>query len=332
MNTTPAYPYPPNTIFNPYPPNTIINPFLPPAAIVPPSVEPIGPVTIPQQPQYPTPLPTVWPSAPVSVDPLNDAFLALKLQEEEDRKKTQQYKDEEIARSFVVEEQKKRQEAADREKADTYLAQRIAAEEQQQEARRLEEARSKEAARKREEEERKGLEAEKKKKIAQDEALAKKIAEEEQKALQLRKDFELARKIDDQEKKAPTPPPSPGFTYPSVYGSSSIPVNPSAYPTFNRDHVIAIHNRYCFCGNTQPYNNNHLHSVHTTHCNCGYSLHAVQNPNSNHGRKHVHDYRCCGVNHMHTVNCYCAYRSHQHNYMCCSLNHKHDEYCHCCSK
>jgi len=305
---------------------------------VPPTyvVQPIAPVIVPQHPQYPSSLPNMTftsplPSAPVSVDPLNDAFLALKLQEEEDNKKTRQAKDEDIAKAFAAEEQKRRQEAADREKADTYLAQRIAAEEQQQEAKRMEEARAREAARKREEEERKRLEAEKKNKIAADEALAKKIAEEEQKALQLRKDFELAKKLDDQDKKA-TPPPSPGFVYPSIYGSSSIPFNSSAYPTFNRDHVIAIHNRYCFCGNTQPYNNNHLHAVHTTHCNCGYSLHAVQNPNSNHGRKHVHDYRCCGINHMHTDNCYCAYRSHKHNHLCCSLNHKHDDYCHCCAK
>jgi len=247
---------------------------------------------------------------------LNDALMALRLQEEEDKKRPATG-DAHIARKIADDEQRRIKETLDREKADTDLARRIAAEEQQQEAKRLAETKAREEARRKQE-------AEKKKKLADDEALAKRIADEEQRALTVRKDYELARKLDEQEKKVASPPPS--FVYPSVYNS------PSAYPTFNRDHVINIHNRYCYCGNVQSYNNNHLHAIHTTHCNCGYSLHAVQNPASNHGRKHVHDYRCCAINHLHAAQCYCAYRSHQHGFNCCSLNHTHDEYCHCVAK
>jgi len=309
----------------------VVNPFLSPTAIVPNQPISPSPAFVPQ-PQYPhnfvsTPVSTATstypaPSAP-TMDPLNHAFLALRLQDE--YKSTQNQQDEEVARLLAAEEQTKRQAALEREKADNELARKLASEEQQQEANRLEETRKREEAKKREEVERKMREADKKLKLAQDEALAKKIAEDEQKQLQLRKDFDLARKLDEQEKKAASPPPS-SFVYPSVHNS------PSSFNTYNRDHVVTIHNRYCYCGNTQPYNNNHLHNIHTTHCNCGFSLHAVQYPNSNHGRKHVHDHRCCGINHIHSATCYCAYRNHQHNHMCCSLNHTHDDNCHCCAK
>jgi len=61
----------------------------------------------------------------------------------------------------------------------------------------------------------------------------------------------------------------------------------------NRDHVLKIHGNHCGCGNEATYNNNHLVKIHEQNCSCDKVL------------VHLHDARCCTINHVHNHTCKC---------------------------
>jgi len=256
-------------------------------------------------------------------------MLALKIHEQDSHPKSPA-SDEHLARMLATAEQTTLSKEMEREKNDAEFARLLALEEQNKVASEAQETKRKQEERSRVEAEKRKKDEDRRSKLREDEELAKRLEEEEKKQLQLRKDYELAKKLEDSEKKAsPTP-----FQYPSVYPSHTYPSSPyqSHSPYYTEAaklaHATTVHNRFCYCGNTQTYNNNHIYAIHTSHCNCSF----YPQPQGNHGRKHVHDYRCCSVNHLHSATCYCVHRSHAHTYQCCSLNHTHDDYCNCIQK
>jgi len=107
-----------------------------------------------------------------------------------------------------------------------------------------------------------------------------------------------------------------------------------------RQHGITIHNQYCSCGKTSTWNNNHIYDIHKRYCNCeeddldlsynGYN--GSRRNYFNQGKKHEHGYRCCNLNHLHSVNCKCHYRDHAHSESCCQIYHTHSVLCHCSHK
>jgi len=184
---------------------------------------------------------------------------------------------------------------------------------------------------KRKRKEREDLENRKKQQLRADEDMARKLVEEEKKQLQIEKDKALAKKLEDEEKKRSVYVP-PVYV-PPVYN----PV--STYPNYNyqykkksqqRQHALNIHNRYCGCNQTQTCHNNHVYKIHATSCGC--NLDTYSPIPSNEGRAHVHGSKCCVLDHLHNVNCYCSFRNHAHTFNCCPKNHIHSDYCHCANK
>jgi len=172
------------------------------------------------------------------------------------------------------------------------------------------------------------IDADEKRKVQykQDVELAKKLEAEEKRKTQFKKDEELAKKLSEEENRLYKAEPKKEKPKP-VVSNTSMNVH-------QRNHMVNVHNRYCGCGNVQTYNNNHLMKIHVQYCNCNVAVanHHYSPNNSNHGRKHQHDHRCCAVNHIHSESCYCAYRQHKHGFYCCNLNHTHNELCHCSDK
>jgi len=273
---------------------------------------------VPANPFAPVTQPIFVPYAPSQpaddVFALSDSMLAMKLQQEENQARhyvPPTSRDQTLAYQLATADNEQQKQKRDREAADAALARRLVLEEQERAAKTA----AAEQERKRVEEAKKAAREANRKKLQEDEALALKLAEEEKKQLQLRLDYDLARKLDSQEKAVPPPPPPMPF------------VN----TPYQRTHAVQVHDRYCYCGNTQTWNNNHIYNVHQTNCGCT-SLNALGRSPSNHGRQHVHDYRCCAVNHIHTDKCYCVYRSHRHNHLCCTLRHVHNDFCNCTNK
>eukprot|EP01129_Flabellula_baltica_P000677 TRINITY_DN10645_c0_g1_i1.p1 TRINITY_DN10645_c0_g1~~TRINITY_DN10645_c0_g1_i1.p1 ORF type:complete len:360 (-),score=69.81 TRINITY_DN10645_c0_g1_i1:74-1153(-) len=169
-----------------------------------------------------------------------------------------------------------------------------------------------------EEEQRRREEAKRLRDVQRDEEIARRLAEEERRAQQIQKDKELARELqrrEDQNRYR--------YNYEQTYTPPSY--TPSRQPVLTnkkRRHAVNIHNRHCSCGETQTWNNNHILNVHAMNCSCNISY-------SNEGTKHKHDNRCCKQNHIHTIRCYCVFRSHTHGNLCCQKYHIHDNLCHC---
>jgi len=143
----------------------------------------------------------------------------------------------------------------------------------------------------------------------EDEILAKRILDQEKKAEQLKVDESIARKMEAEER------------------------NKNQYHNHNqitrskRDHSLYVHNTNCSCRNVSVANNNHIFEVHQMHCGCkrGINYHRqsgsnVYNNNGGWGNyfnqlyrdyypyKHVHDDRCCLLDHIHTKQCRCVFR------------------------
>jgi len=154
---------------------------------------------------------------------------------------------------------------------------------------------------------------------------------------QLEEDEALAKKLSEKEKR----------NYNNYY--NDYPYYGTGSSTSNlerlRQHGVMIHNKYCSCGKTSTWNNNHIYDIHKRYCNCvedddDLDLSYNYNGNNyssrrnyfNQGRKHEHGYRCCVMNHLHTVSCKCYYRDHVHDDSCCQMYHKHSVLCHCSHK
>jgi len=166
-----------------------------------------------------------------------------------------------------------------------------------------------------------------KQQLRKDEEYAKKVMEDEKRLAQIEKDKALAKKLEDEEKRASYIAPTP-VTYPSY--------QPYHYnyqykkKSQQRQHALNIHNRYCGCNQTQTCHNNHVYKIHAQSCGC--NLDTYSPIPSNEGRAHVHGSKCCVLDHLHNVNCYCCFRNHAHTFNCCNKSHVHNDYCHCTHK
>jgi len=166
----------------------------------------------------------------------------------------------------------------------------------------------------------------KKQQLRKDEEYAKKVMEDEKRLAQIEKDKALAKKLEDEEKRASYV--APPVTYPSYQ-----PYNYNYQykkKSQQRQHALNIHNRYCGCNQTQTCHNNHVYKIHAQSCGC--NLDTYSPIPSNEGRAHVHGSKCCVLDHLHNVNCYCCFRNHAHTFNCCNKNHVHNDYCHCTHK
>jgi len=187
------------------------------------------------------------------------------------------------------------------------------------------------------------------KKQQEDELIALNIQEEERRRKQLEDDEKLAKKLQQEHNRSYSrvPPPPPFDVYSSFsqftpYRSSSSSISKSShggYPstvntvpisTEKRQHALTIHNGYCSCGKTSTWNNNHIFDIHLRYCGC--DLFNSYRNYFNQGKKHDHDYRCCTMNHLHSIGCKCYYRDHIHDESCCQTYHKHSILCHCSHK
>jgi len=181
------------------------------------------------------------------------------------------------------------------------------------------------------------------KKQQEDELIAFNFQEDERRRKQLEEDGLLAKKLQQEQSYSRIPPPPPfdvysGYSQFTPYrhksnsiGSSYNLVSSNITPISSekRQHALTIHNGYCSCGKTSTWNNNHIFDVHLRYCGCDL-FNSYRNFNQ--GKKHEHDYRCCTMNHLHSINCKCHYRDHIHDETCCQTYHKHTIYCHCSHK
>jgi len=178
------------------------------------------------------------------------------------------------------------------------------------------------------------------KKQQEDELIAFNLQEEEKRRRQLEEDEALAKRLQQQQSYSRIPPPpmfssfnqftpyrkpSTSNVYSQLTTSSSNPISSE-----KRQHSLTIHNSYCSCGKTSTWNNNHIFDIHLRYCGC--DLFNSYRNYYNQGKKHEHDYRCCTLNHLHSINCKCHYRDHVHDDTCCQIYHKHSVFCHCSKK
>jgi len=183
------------------------------------------------------------------------------------------------------------------------------------------------------------------KKQQEDELYALNMQEEERRRKQLEEDEKLAKKLQQEQSYSRIPPPPPFDGYSSYnqftpyrFNSTSIGSSYNQISTSNttpissekRQHALTVHNGYCSCGKTSTWNNNHIFDLHLRYCGC--DLFNNYRNYFNQGKKHEHDYRCCTLNHLHSIGCKCYYRDHLHGETCCQTYHKHTKFCHCSHK
>eukprot|EP01127_Copromyxa_protea_P010448 TRINITY_DN2541_c0_g1_i2.p1 TRINITY_DN2541_c0_g1~~TRINITY_DN2541_c0_g1_i2.p1 ORF type:complete len:223 (+),score=32.49 TRINITY_DN2541_c0_g1_i2:74-742(+) len=199
---------------------------------------------------------------------------------DEARLQEQQKRDEALARLLDRSESQEREKASIQEEQDARLALQLLVEEKN----RLDREKELELV---------------SEKVAQqlqlDLALAQRWQEDERRNNRPETDAELARRLAEEER------------------IRQVTLNTNNVGRLNaaRQHVIAIHKKHCYCLNTGTHNNNHLFQVHNQHCakpSCiGRQVLGGRLPCTG---PHVHDYRCCTVNHLHTVHCPCVFRIH----------------------
>jgi len=219
------------------------------------------------------------PSAPALDDQVvdeafSDSFLALNLNVVPDAKDAQQKRDEALARILQQTEQRELEQTLEQERKDSSLALQLLLEEKTEMA--------KEQERKEKEEKR---------------------VEGARKQEMLDRDFQLAKALAEADRVQeaslrPTYQPEPAMT--TALNSA-------------RQHALHFHNQNCGCAVVATYNNNHIYQTHDQYCrkqNCvtrqyfggNYNARSRQGP-------HQHGARCCTINHIHTLSCYCVTRA-----------------------
>jgi len=112
--------------------------------------------------------------------------------------------------------------------------------------------------------------------LRKDEEMARRLDEmrkSEELSRQLQQDEKLALSLDMAEKRVP---------------------QKKALTTSQFEHALKIHNRHCKCNSQKA---NHVCKTHDLKCTCS-KLHLLV--------PHVHDHRCCIINHVHNQYCRCV--------------------------